>query len=91
MKTVVAATLLVSLITGTGAAQAMPLVPAGDTASPSVIRVAGGCGPNRYRTPAGACQPIKGAVVVPGPAVSTPPRVCPVGYVLSRSGNCRPI
>ena len=91
MKTVVAATLLVSLIAGAGAAQAMPLVPAGDTVSPTVIRVAGGCGPNRFRNPAGACQPIKGAVVVPGPAVATPPRVCPVGQVLSRSGNCHPI
>lgn len=91
MKTIFAATLLGSLIVGAGAAHAMPLATVGTTASPAMIRVAGGCGENRYRTPAGVCQPIKGAVVVPGPVVAAPPRVCPVGQVLSRSGSCRPI
>lgn len=91
MKTVVATTLLVSLIAGTGAVHAMPLAVASATAFPAVIKVAGGCGDNRYRSPAGACQPVKGAVVVPGPVVKVPPRVCPVGQVLSRSGSCHPI
>jgi len=91
MKTAIAAAFLASLIVDAGVAQAMPLVAAGDITSPTVIRVAGGCGPERFRNAAGACQVVKGAVAVPGPAVATPPRVCPARQVLSRTGNCRPI
>jgi len=89
MKIVVAAALLGSLIAGVGAAQAMPLAPAGD-AAPAVIKVAGGCGPGWYRTGWGACRPMRGPVVVPGPVVVAP-RVCPPGFVLGRYGHCRPI
>jgi hypothetical protein len=93
MKIIVAAVLLGSLLLGgliSGTAQAMPLAPVYD-AAPEAIKVAGGCGPNMSRSPAGACKPVKGAVVVPGPVGPTPPRVCPVGQVLSRTGSCRPI
>ncbi len=59
-KIIAASTIAIGLgLTGMTASQAMPLAPVtGQTTSPAVILVAGGCGYGWHRGPYGGCRPM---------------------------------
>jgi hypothetical protein len=89
MKTVFATALLASSLIGFGAANAaMPAAPLSPSASPDVIRVAGGCGPGFHRGPYGGCRPNGPVVIVERPPVVVVRR-CPPGFFRGPHGGCR--
>jgi hypothetical protein len=78
MKKFIAAAFLLGAITG--AANAMPLAPAGSAPDASIIRVAGGCGPGWHRGPYGGCLRNY---------ADPDAHACPRGYHIGPGGGCR--
>jgi hypothetical protein len=81
MTKLFAATLLAGSLIGIGFAGATPLSPpAGLTAAPDIIQVAGGCGRGFHRGPYGGCRRNYA-----NPAA----HACPRGYHIGPGGRCR--
>jgi len=80
MNRLIAATFLVSTLTGAGPASAMPLVPPAPAQGADVIEVAGGCGPGWHRGPYGGC--LRNFA---DPAA----HACPRGFHIGPGGGCR--
>ena len=79
MKKFVAAAFLLNIITGTGCANALPLLPV-QAPNGEIIAVAGGCGPGFHRGPYGGCRQNYA-----NPAA----HACPRGYHIGPGGRCR--
>jgi hypothetical protein len=81
MKSLIAVAFLAATLAGSGAATAVPLLPAPAQAiNPAVIEVAGGCGPGWHRGPYGGCRRNYA-----NPAA----HACPRGYHIGPGGRCR--
>jgi hypothetical protein len=78
MKKFIAAAFLLGAVTG--AADAMPLAPAGSAPDAGIIRVAGGCGPGWHRGPYGGCLRNY---------ADPDAHACPRGYHVGPYGGCR--
>jgi hypothetical protein len=80
MNRLIAATLLISALMGTGVVNAMPLPPLAPAPRADVIEVAGGCGPGWHRGRYGGCRRNYA-----NPAAHP----CPRGWYIGRYGRCR--
>jgi hypothetical protein len=80
MKRLIAAAVLLSAITGSGASHALPLLPPAQAPNADIIAVAGGCGGGFHRGPYGGCRQNYA-----NPAA----HACPRGYHIGPGGGCR--
>jgi hypothetical protein len=79
MKKFIAGASLFTTIAGSGAANAVPLLPV-QSSNPEIIQIAGGCGPGWHRGPYGGCRQNYA-----NPAA----HACPRGYHIGPGGRCR--